>query len=300
MQGITYRETVGDSTKELTCQSFEDLKKLADHGVIGTKKEKEDENLSGTEQDEEGREGAASEETNDDADKAANNKTKNTSDSQVESDKSAKITTKNMPEVSSKAYIDLPNSYEVVTSCLSKLINEKFGQSAWLIATFTGRAVFEDFRAGQKKYYSIEWENVDGKIKLKEVEKEVELKVDVVQKSMKLFNTLNSQKQGRTLSRANETKIQDARDDIKEASKMEGLSRSCLALLSKAFSSLGQVLKSLGSEPEPEKEITIEEAKVVFLKNSTVEDRQQMETLLSAMSTVDRRAETTKWFKSLK
>jgi hypothetical protein len=297
MQGITYRETVGDSTKELTCQSFEELKKLADHGVIGTKKEKEDENLPGTEQDTERGEDTTSEETNDGADKAADNETKDTSDSQVESDKSEELTTKYMGVEAAKAYVDLPNSYEVVTSCLGRLIMEKFGQSAWLTATFTGHAIFEDIRAGKKKYYSIEWETVDGQIKLKGTEKEVELKVDVVQKAM---NTLNLQKQGRVLSRANETKIQDAREDIKEASKAEGLSRSCLALLNKAFNSLGQVLKSLGSEPEPEKEITIEEAKVVFLKNSTAEDRQQMESILSALSAVDKRAETTKWFKSLK
>lgn len=72
---------------------------------------------------------------------------------------------------------------------------------------------------------------------------------------------LEGEKLGRVLSKANEGKIKEARDDVNEAAKMDGVPRSAKALLNQASRGLGEVLSSLGpaeGEKEADKEAGFE------------------------------------------
>jgi len=107
--------------------------------------------------------------------------------------------------------------------------------------------------------------------------------VEAIDKAKK-DEELTGIKQGRVLSKANETKIRDARDDISDASKMEGVSRPCKALLQRAGRTLGEVLSSLGEEPAGEgkpaatekTEVGIADAVDVVLNRMTAEQRSRL------------------------
>lgn len=81
------------------------------------------------------------------------------------------------------------------------------------------------------------------------------------------------EKVGRVLSKANESKIKEAKDDVEEASKMEGVSRPCKALLKQAGRGLSDVLASLGEEGGGvEKERSVREAMAFVLAKAGVDD----------------------------
>jgi len=322
--GITYREVNGKWGKEVTCASFDELKKMADIGIlVGIKKEEENEDLSGTGTDEnesgEAEDTTSSpEETDDDGDKVNNEEEKSASNKEMKAMSTYKCSScgykqqgnellqnsicpecggpmlkmgKEADTEEKSMYVNPSGSYEAISQKLNKAIRDTYGEKACISATFPDKVIFQKEWDGT--YFSVNWQMSGDSIEFIGEPKKV--KVDIT----KSFLNMET-KQGRTISKSNETKIKDAREDIKEASRVEGLTRGCLALLNKAFNSLGEVLKSLGTEEEVTKEISIEEAKVVFLKNSTTDDRLQMQKLLEAMTVVDERKQTTKWFKSLK
>ena len=79
-------------------------------------------------------------------------------------------------------------------------------------------------------------------------------------------------KLGRVLSKANENKINDAKEDIDEAGKME-ITRPCKALLGQASRKLADVLSSLGeAESGGTKEMTVKEATAFLLAKATRRD----------------------------
>ena len=87
------------------------------------------------------------------------------------------------------------------------------------------------------------------------------------------------EKQGRVLSKANETKIADALDDINEAAGLEGTPRPCKALLKSASGSLREVLGSLG-EMDGQKEMTVGDAiKVLLVEATPLEQRRAMDAM---------------------
>lgn len=105
-------------------------------------------------------------------------------------------------------------------------------------------------------------------------------------------------KAGRVLSKANETKIADARDDVTEAMKMD-LPRPCKALLRSAASGLTDVLDSLGTSVEGEKETGVDEAMAIVLANATKSQRSRMVELLQLLDVVDSRSNRVKQYLAL-
>ena len=95
-------------------------------------------------------------------------------------------------------------------------------------------------------------------------------------------------KAGRVISKANEQKIKDAKDDVDEASGMEGVSRPCKALLGQASRRLTAVLSSIGSEGMVEEKDSLKESMSHFICSATHADRKLMKESIEAMDSIDR------------
>lgn len=102
-------------------------------------------------------------------------------------------------------------------------------------------------------------------------------------------------KLGRTLSKTHEGKIRDAKENVDEAHKMDGVPRAGRALLNVASRGLDEVLSSLGNvveqrdEDELEiKELTAREAMAVFLAKAGAYERNRMMGSLKALDRVDK------------
>lgn len=119
-------------------------------------------------------------------------------------------------------------------------------------------------------------------------------------------------KAGRTLSKANETKLRDAADDLAELAKDKELTRGQKALVKSAKGGVDAVLASLGSDDDTEKtaepfsSLTPSEARTLVLEATPVEEfvaelsRRDWATLrrvrraLDAVEAVEARAQRTK------
>jgi hypothetical protein len=213
---VKYSANVGDGAIELTCRSFEDLKKAHDAGLISARSEDEDESRSGGDE------------------------TKGVGEEQT--------------------------------------------------ATSTSKEA--DGGEGQK-----EGTTEDKEVKVEETEEKSE--------------ELEGIKQGRVLSKANENKIRDAKDDIDEASKME-VPRACKSLLRQASGTLNEVLSAIkvessGAEEETEKaeskpesrETSIIEAMGIVLSRASVQQRTTMVASLQALTSSEKRSELAKQFRTV-
>ena len=103
-------------------------------------------------------------------------------------------------------------------------------------------------------------------------------------------------KQGRVLSKANESKIRDAADAIVEVVGMD-IPRPAKAMLREAASGLKAVLASLGPEEEPGAEMKLAVEAILF--RSTKEQRQHLLETLHVISENERQAKLAKQIHSV-
>lgn len=115
----------------------------------------------------------------------------------------------------------------------------------------------------------------------------------------------SGEKKGRVLSRDNEGRIKEAMEYLDEGHKMDGVPKPCKACIGHAKGNLGTVLETLGAEgeasQEPEKrEITVDEAAVLFIASASPEHRSKMLGLLKGLEQIDTMEKNTKEFLALK
>jgi len=107
------------------------------------------------------------------------------------------------------------------------------------------------------------------------------------------------EKLGRVLSKANEGKIREAIDDLKEASKTDGIPRGCKALIVQAKRSLGQVVDSFGIDGgvgKNEPEMDVKTAMAVLVAVGGEKELKVMSSMLKAIEDGRRDDETTKQY----
>jgi len=84
------------------------------------------------------------------------------------------------------------------------------------------------------------------------------------------------EKLGRVLSKANESKLKEAVDDLAEAVKTDGISRGCRALIKQAKSNVSDVVSSLGSVDDSVAKsvtgVTVKDAIALIISEGTSED----------------------------
>lgn len=107
-------------------------------------------------------------------------------------------------------------------------------------------------------------------------------------------------KAGRTLSKANEAKLNDCRECLDEVVKME-MPRACKSLCKEAGGYVKEVLASLGSEDsETSTEVTAKAAMAAFLSLSTADERRKMKTTLEGLEKIEANEELVKQFSAFR
>jgi len=129
---------------------------------------------------------------------------------------------------------------------------------------------------------------------LRQVEEEEERSVEEV--ANKAIDSVG-EKQGRVISKANETKIRDAVIDLEEASKVVDVPRSYVALVRQAARNLRDVLDSMGSGEEANVESSVKDAIALFLSTGTSEQRRQVKEVLIAFEQTEQQYKLTKQFR---
>ena len=110
------------------------------------------------------------------------------------------------------------------------------------------------------------------------------------------------EKLGRVLSKANEGKIREAMDDLKEASKTDGIPRGCKALIVQAKRSLGQVVDSFGTDGgvgKNEPEMDVKQAIAVLVASGGEKELKVVSSMLKMIEDGRRDDEMTKQYAEL-
>ena len=287
---IEYREQLGDSSRELKCGSFADLKAAADAGLVG-EKENSDENKSGNRKEKDGATGTRPSEETVEGVEGEGVGEKKATDDKVSGEKSI--------------YLELDGSWE----CIERKLREKakdflagsevsVGADDWVgvIATYADYAILQlrEVVDYTDMYYKAFWRMEDGEPEFNGSPTEVEISAEVSEKMLE-EKSLQT-KQGRMLSKANEKKIQDAHDDVVEVKGMDGMSRSSKALLGQAARGLGGVLSSLSSEDT--KSYTTEGAMAYVLVNATQKELRRMADTLATMEDVNKSNEKARQYRA--
>jgi len=193
-----------------------------------------------------------------------------------------------------KVYADLAGSWEWIRNELNKQAQQRFlvgNQHRWcyIEATFADTVIVQVCEEGSEdKWFKIAWEMKDGKPVLSDGEEEVQISAAVFSKQ---------EKQGRVLSKANENKIQDAFDDLTEASGMD-VPRACKALINSARGNLSSVLAVLQGETA-EIGMTLKEMMSTILATAGGDELKQFKSLLDAVDENNRRRKTLEAFRRL-
>ena len=283
---ITYRENVGDAGRELSCNSFADLKAAAEAGLIVGGKGNDDENEpgSGSEKRPEGT-ASPSKETDENQDE-----TGAAGDSEIALDEKG-------------IYVEgLEGSWEWISDKLRGktkpyLISQgiKITEDNWIsvLATYPKNAIVRmEGASDSTEYYQVGWV-----MKGKEPEYNGKPKPVEVNASVETMEK-NTDKAGRTLSKANESKIQEAKEDVDEVVGMDGTSRSCKALLKQASRGLETVLDEIGGEAA-EPELTTKDAMAYVLFHADRNERDRMEKSIEAINSAEDRSKKTRQFRSI-
>lgn len=305
---IQYREQLGDYARELSCGSFADLQKAVAHGVVGNGKgqenegEDDDENKSAT--------GEGSTRTEEEGTGTAGTSKQKDEGAGKGKEQREAGDSKGLKEQKG-AYFELDGSWEDTICKLRGLIREMYPNQSdtfyvSIAATFPGRVVYciERKIGDEPEYFSIGWTRENGTVKLEGQPEPVRVEIDFGAANSDADSKVvygKSTKAGRVLSKANEAKIREARDDIKEASQMEGLTRACRALLNGAHNSLGTVLEAIGKEGESSVSETqigsVKEAMTYVLMKGTSKDWQRMQECCKGLLDVEVRKQTTDEFR---
>lgn len=183
-----------------------------------------------------------------------------------------------------KFYAEMAGSYESVIEKLREQVREKFENSrdtyVWIEATLPDYVLVCVEKAAARTFYKMGWAMEEGSPKLTGTQEEVEVNTSVILSPKKDI------KAGRVLSKSNEGKIREARDDVDEARKTE-MDRGAKALLKNASSNLSTVLDSLGPADEDGKS-SLEDSMTAILLGA---DKTQRTTLIETLQMLNRAEE---------
>jgi len=109
------------------------------------------------------------------------------------------------------------------------------------------------------------------------------------------------EKAGRILSKANEGRIREAKENVEEAVKIEGTPRAAKALLREASVNLGAVLDGLGSEDGEDAvgEMTVKDAVGILLGQGTKNDRDNVRKAFDLFDEAERRDKRTEQYRAI-
>ncbi len=318
---ITYKEQMGEWNRELSCGTLADLKAAHDAGLIGVKTdedesggggEKAGEGSSGTPEKADGNEKKKEEVAGDAEVKAKRAYREKQRESAVqrameafERSQQDKAADGEAKKPDTKFYGDLSGSFEWINSRLSSktkrhlILNEvNVGEDDWvrLLATYPDHAIISyETRTGDEFFYSAKWKMVGDEPEYVDGLKEVEVKVEVSKSS-----TGRRMKAGRSLSKANEERLREAKSIVDEVVGMKDLIRPAKAMLKEAATTLDAILIGLGGEDGEADALTVEKAAAHILANA---DGRQMDRLVRSIRAIERSAEKNKRlakFRSLK
>ncbi len=185
------------------------------------------------------------------------------------------------------------------------------GEHDWtmVVGTWPDHAIVRvESSSGGEKHYRIEWAMKDDEPEFKgdPAEVKIEVSTEILEK-MKRMKDSPDEKAGRVLSKANEAKIADAKEDVDDAAKTDGLARGTKALLRQASGKLGTVLASLSSDkpegdekPKPEPPKMVQDAMAIVLIDTTPEQRKTMSRLLTTMEEQEKKDQRLKKFRKFK
>ncbi len=189
---------------------------------------------------------------------------------------------------------------------LSMGINVDENDWAFLVGTWPDHTVacVESHGMGGARYYRINWkmEKDEPEFKGEPVEVKIEVSTEIMEKAREAMQ----EKAGRTLSKANAAKIGDAKEDVDEAAKTEGVSRPVKALLRQASGKLGSVLASLGSDegteekPPKQNTPTVKEAMALVLSEGTDENLRVMASQIKGLERARKAGERARKFRNFK
>lgn len=107
------------------------------------------------------------------------------------------------------------------------------------------------------------------------------------------------EKLGRVLSKANESRLRDAVDDLDEAGKME-IPRGCRALIGQAKRSISEALSSLGMEEGKDvEECNVKEAMAIVVAKAGRKELSVLKSLLEAFEHQEEESRRAKQFSDL-
>lgn len=324
-QGIAFATTTGDSSVEFRCTSFAELKQAMDSGLLGKGESNEDKPRNRKEEaGGEGQTGAPGEENG----RAGEGKEDETTGEEM---KQAKYYVPYACLEGSSEWVreNLHNKAPKYLADSGVTVGENDWIS--VIATYSTYVVLQHEHEIGREYtcYKASWELRDKEPVFTGPPKEVKIEISTQLVEKQHLNRLvwkavceaidsdelkgvtspisisvdenkdihiqskdGDTKMGRVLSRMNEAKIKDAREDVIEAGKMDGVSRPCRALLRSASNGLGDVLSSLESESsEGQKDITVKSAMAYLVANATRQQRENMISLLNHLNARDKDSE---------
>ena len=279
--GISIKDSVGDTSRELTCNSFADLKAAVDAGLV---KGVQNENESGSGSEEEkGKGGSSPEEAN-----------------EAESRKETKETT--CSEIEKRYAGELDGSWEWIERTLRGKVKSyllamriSVGERDWvrIIGTYSDYVVVcvekpEVGVADEYRYFKISWEMKEGEPSFYGEPTSVNITTNVEVRNFAGLYSIKSQlknsKSGRTISKANETKLIEVKESLNEILGMDGVSRTIKALVRIALSDLEGILASLSDVEETSTEqIDIKQAITFVLTEATKEQQTHLLNCLKAI-----------------
>jgi len=177
------------------------------------------------------------------------------------------------------------------------------GSWVGLLATYEDRTLLcvEGPSGGEMSYYQVSWSMEEGKPMFTGDPVAVEIDQTVTTTIRKPKRTESiEEKAGRSLSKANESKIQNAVEAMVDAMNLDGCPRPVKALLKEAVSDLKEVLTAVGAgeDTNDKQEITTSQAIAHVLGFCSAEERKQVMKLLATMETTDKENEMASQFRS--
>ena len=293
--GIKIVEKVGNVNREITCNSFADLKAAKDAGLLG---ESENENESRSGSGEEGTETSTSEKADDDQEGSEEEKT--TSDKEVEEKAKGDVGLYGAGNSKAKGLVSTgkvvkPDGWNPPSADKQNSYIDSNGIDAFAKWHLGKRDGVDVETKGAWAYpFTSDFKNVDraGLIAIRQRAGQQKQEA-IFSAAGKLVETIDknitelSEKAGRALSKANEAKLRDAAESVEEALGMEDLPKAVKALLREIAGSLKAVLDSLGIEEE-DKEWCIEDAMRMVIAEATPE---QQKIILGAFEAMRNAAE---------
>lgn len=137
------------------------------------------------------------------------------------------------------------------------------------------------------------------KLSEKQDEEEEESGIQFENTETKILDNSISEKAGRALSKANETRIRDAKEAIDDVLEMDNVPRPAKATLREAGQGLQSVLSENEAEEETPKQITVNDAMSVVLACANASQREKMLETLEVLKRVEQQNRKAKQYRGL-